>query len=193
MSNGSSNGRPSNRDPSRRAFLRTLGLALPAVALPGPGGRALAAPRPRSLTFRHTHTHERLCVIYHDGLGYRPAALDRIKRLLRDFRTEQIHPIDPALLDLLYALTVATPSQGCFEVISGYRSAATNAMLRRNSQGVAKRSLHMQGRAIDVRLSDLDTTALRKAALALKAGGVGYYRRSNFVHLDTGRPRSWTG
>jgi uncharacterized protein YcbK (DUF882 family) len=132
-------------------------------------------------------------VIYHDGLGYRPAALDRIKRLLRDFRTEQIHPIDPALLDLLYALTVATPSQGCFEVISGYRSAATNAMLRRNSQGVAKRSLHMQGRAIDVRLSDLDTTALRKAALALKAGGVGYYRRSNFVHLDTGRPRSWTG
>jgi uncharacterized protein YcbK (DUF882 family) len=191
MRNGASTGRPANRNPGRRAFLRTLGLALPAAALPGPWARALAAPRPRSLSFRHAHTQERLAIVYHDGDGYLPESLERINRLLRDFRTEQIHPIDPPLLDLLYAVTLATSSRGRFEVISGYRSPATNAMLRRNNPGVAKRSLHMQGRAIDVRLSDVDTRALRKAALALKAGGVGYYGRSNFVHLDTGRPRSW--
>ncbi len=186
-------GRPVHRAPGRRAFLRTLGLTLPAAALPGPWARALAAPRPRSLSFRHAHTGERLALVYHDGNAYLPGALERINRLLRDFRTEQVHPIDPALLDLLYALSLATASGGRFEVISGYRSPATNAMLRRTSSGVAKRSLHMQGKAIDVRLSDVDTTALRRAALALKAGGVGYYRRSDFVHLDTGRPRSWKG
>lgn len=184
-------GGPASRDPGRRGFLRTL--ALPAAALLAPWSRLLAAPGPRSLSFRHTHTRERLTVAYHDGERYLSEALKRINRLLRDFRTEQIHPIDPALLDLLYAVTLTTSSRGHFEVISGYRSATTNAMLRRASSGVARRSLHMQGKAIDVRLSDLDTTALCQAALALKAGGVGHYRRSDFVHLDTGRPRSWKG
>ncbi|MCZ7566575.1 MAG: DUF882 domain-containing protein [Burkholderiales bacterium] len=114
-----------------------------------------------------------------------------MQRLLRDFRTGEAHAIDVALLDTLHALCAACGGR-TFEIISGYRSPTTNAMLRRTSVGgVAKRSLHMDGRAIDVRLVGVDTARLRDAAKALGRGGVGYYRESDFVHLDTGRARSW--
>jgi uncharacterized protein YcbK (DUF882 family) len=110
---------------------------------------------------------------------------------LRDFRTEQVHNIDVALLDALHELYTVFDARGNFEVISGYRSPRTNAALRHVTSGVAENSLHIQGQAIDVRLTSAKTAALRDAAIALAAGGVGYYSKSNFVHIDTGAVRSW--
>jgi uncharacterized protein YcbK (DUF882 family) len=130
-------------------------------------------------------------VVYYSDGGYLPEALRQINHLLRDFRTEEIHVIDLNLLDTLHDLAASTGSGGVYDVISGYRSPATNAQLRKKSNGVAKRSLHMLGRAIDVRLADVDSKILRDAAIRLKKGGVGYYARSDFVHLDTGRFRTW--
>lgn len=122
---------------------------------------------------------------------YLPTALSAVSHLLRDFRTGDEHPIDPRLLDLLHALHVSIGSQRPFEIISGYRSPGTNAMLRTHGGGVASGSLHMQGRAIDLRVGDVPLASLRDAALALRRGGVGYYPTSNFVHVDTGRVRRW--
>jgi len=144
----------------------------------------------RFLAFHHTHTGERLRIAYFARGGHLPEALDRIAWLLRDFRTGEAHPIDPRLLDALHALGRAC-GKDTFEIISGYRSPQTNAMLRRTGGGVAKRSLHMDGRAIDVRLAGCDTARLRDAAIAHRGGGVGYYPESDFVHLDTGRFRTW--
>jgi uncharacterized protein YcbK (DUF882 family) len=110
---------------------------------------------------------------------------------LRDFRTDQSHDIDVALLDTLHELFATFDNRGNFEVISGYRSAHTNAALRHVTTGVAENSLHIHGRAIDVRLTSAKTSALRDAALGLARGGVGYYGKSNFVHLDTGAVRRW--
>lgn len=128
---------------------------------------------------------------YSSATGYLPDALAAVNHFLRDFRTGDEHPIDPSLLDLLHRLTGLTNSQRPFEVISGYRSPATNAMLRLRSEGVAGSSLHMVGQAIDIRLADVPLPTLRAAALSIKGGGVGYYPRSNFVHVDTGRVRLW--
>jgi uncharacterized protein YcbK (DUF882 family) len=116
-----------------------------------------------------------------------------VNRLLRDFRTGDVAPIDPALLDQVHALQQATGSSAQVEVISAFRSSRTNEALRGNGErsGVARRSLHLEGRAIDIRLADVPLARLRDAALAMGRGGVGYYPGSNFVHLDTGRPRSW--
>ena len=111
--------------------------------------------------------------------------------MLRDYRADVAHPIDPKLLDLLYQLQAKVDHQGEFHVISGYRSPATNAMLRKQSSGVAKHSYHVLGKAIDIRMPGFDTRQLRNAAIALKDGGVGYYASSNFVHVDTGRVRYW--
>ncbi len=145
----------------------------------------------RFLAFRHTHTGERLRIVYFARGGYRPEALGQIDWLLRDFRTGDTHTIDPRLLDTLHALCLSCGKE-TLEIISGYRSPQTNAMLRRTGGGgVAQRSLHMDGRAIDVRLAGCDTARLRDAAIALRRGGVGYYPKSDFVHLDTGRFRTW--
>ncbi|UCE32877.1 MAG: DUF882 domain-containing protein [Burkholderiales bacterium] len=148
------------------------------------------AAAPRTLSFYHTHTGERRVVEYYASGRYQPDALDELNRLLRDFRTGEAIEMDAKLFDLLYGVSLAV-GRGTFEIVSGYRSPKTNAMLRQRSGGVAKKSLHMQGRAIDVRLSGRDTRRMRDAAIALRAGGVGYYARSNFVHLDTGRVRRW--
>ncbi len=162
--------------------------AFGALALPiAPCARAAA---PRSLTFYHTHTGEGLRVVYFDAGAYVPGALASLNTLLRDFRTGDAHPIDPRLFDTLHALNLAC-GPGTFEIISGYRSPHTNALLHARSNGVATNSLHLQGRAIDVRLTGRDTRKLRDAAIALGAGGVGYYAASDFVHVDTGRPRTW--
>ncbi|MFU8895864.1 MAG: YcbK family protein [Gammaproteobacteria bacterium] len=152
---------------------------------------ALAARRPRALDFYHTHTGQRLRVTYAEGDLLIPGALEEINEFLRDFRSGEAHPMDPELLNILHQLQTATGGKGPYEIISAFRSPQTNNMLRANSDGVAQRSLHMEGRAMDVRLKGVETRKLRQAALALQAGGVGYYQRSDFIHVDTGRVRFW--
>jgi uncharacterized protein YcbK (DUF882 family) len=162
-----------------------------AVALSSTARRAAAIEPTHRLAFYHIHTGEKLAIVYRENGEVVPAALAEINRYLRDFRTEQVHDIDVALLDTLHALFTSFDHRGNFEVISGYRSPRTNAALRHATTGVAEHSLHIEGRAIDVRLTSAKTADLRTAALALKSGGVGYYPESNFVHVDTGSVRSW--
>jgi uncharacterized protein YcbK (DUF882 family) len=179
--------RPDTR-PARRRALQALGLALLSLALPySPAARAAA---PRSISLYHTHTGEQLSVVYFERGEYVGAALSELNRMLRDFRTGEACAIDAHLFDTLHALNLACGS-GRFEVISAFRSLRTNAMLRRHGDGVAAHSLHTAGRAIDVRLTGRDTQRLRDAAIALRTGGVGFYAASDFVHLDTGHPRTW--
>jgi len=174
---------------SRRDFLSALAAAVPLVAAPR---RLLAhSVATRALRFVHAHTGERLAVEYFGGGTYLGDALATVNRFLRDFRTGDVHAIDPGLLDLLYSLTTLTGTGRPFEVISGYRSPATNEMLRHQSDGVAGGSLHMRGQAIDVCLADVPVAKLRNAALAVRGGGVGYYPGPGFVHVDTGRVRAW--
>lgn len=179
-------------DISRRRFvIGTASVLTASMAAPVFTRPAYASVPARSLSFYHTHTGEKLTIDYHDGLAYIPDSLIEINRYLSDFRTGESHPIDPKLLDILHNLRKATDSNGVFEVISGYRSPKTNAKLRNKSNGVAKRSLHMQGKAIDIRLTGCDTQELHKACRSLAKGGVGYYQKSDFIHVDTGRVRYW--
>ena len=172
----------------RRRFL--VGSVSTAAALCAGRSRAAAVPAHR-LSFYHVHTAEKLTITYREHGVLIPQALTEINRYLRDFRNEQIHDIDVALLDALHDLYTTFDGRGNFEVISGYRSPQTNAALRNATSGVAEKSLHIQGRAVDVRLTSGKTAALRDAAVALKVGGVGYYPKSNFVHVDTGAFRTW--
>ena len=174
---------------SRRQFVATLAAALPVLGTPG---RLLAgATTSRALTFAHTHTGEHLAVEYFSGGTYVPDALAAVNHFLRDFRTGDVHTIDAGLLDLLHQLAGTTETSRPYQVISGYRSPATNEMLRHRSEGVAAGSLHMKGQAIDIRLADVPLASLHRAALAIRGGGVGYYPASDFVHVDTGRVRTW--
>jgi uncharacterized protein YcbK (DUF882 family) len=171
-----------------------LAVSLGAAAGLHPLARAVAAtatPPVHRLKFYHIHTGEKLDIAYRERGALIPGALTEVNRYLRDFRTEQVHDIDVPLLDVLHELFTTFDGRGNFEVISGYRSPHTNAVLRHVTTGVAENSLHIQGRAIDVRLTSAKTLALRDAALVLRRGGVGYYPESNFVHLDTGAFRSW--
>ncbi len=145
----------------------------------------------RRLSFYHTHTLERLDTVFFKDGEYIESALEEINRFLADFRTGDVAVIDPKLLDLIYEIRESLESDGTYEVISAYRSPKTNKMLRSSSRSVAKNSQHLLGTAIDVRLDDVPTKKLRDAALAMKKGGVGYHRISNFVHIDTGRVRRW--
>jgi uncharacterized protein YcbK (DUF882 family) len=173
---------------ARRRTLQALGLASLSLALPF--SRAAWAAVPRSISLYHTHTGERLNVVYFASGAYVGEAVAELNRMLRDFRTGEVCDIDVRLFDQLHALNLACGA-GRFEVISAFRSVRTNAMLHSRSDGVATNSLHTSGRAIDVRLTGLDTRRLRDAAIALGGGGVGFYAQSDFVHLDTGRPRTW--
>jgi uncharacterized protein YcbK (DUF882 family) len=150
-----------------------------------------SAREERVLSFVHTHTSERLTVPYFAGGSYLPEGLAELRSFLKDFRTGEEHAIDPGLFDILNDLRLATGTKGPFHVISGYRSRNTNEMLREHGGGVARGSMHLEGRAIDVRLSDKSSAVLRDAAIELQRGGVGYYRVSDFVHVDTGRIRRW--
>ena len=161
------------------------------MLLAGPCRARASLAAPRALSFDHLHTGEKLVVEYFDAGRYQPDALNAINHLLRDFRSGDVGNIDPALLDLLHGLAVRTGSQRAFQVISGYRSSATNETLHQRSSGVATGSLHMRGQAIDIRLADVQLPVLRDAALAMRGGGVGYYATSNFVHVDSGRVRAW--
>lgn len=178
----------------RRSLLRaTLGgmvslAAAPALAVPLPRKSAAGF---RSLSFRHLHTGETLTVPYRDSGRYSPDALAAVNNLMRDFRTGDVIGMDIGLLDILYRLRTTLDSTQPFEIISAYRSPKTNEYLAARSSGVAKRSYHMKGMAIDIRLPGRRLRDVRRAALDLRLGGVGYYPRSNFVHVDTGRVRFW--
>jgi uncharacterized protein YcbK (DUF882 family) len=152
---------------------------------------AFATGNQRQLDFYHTHTKESLAIVYHDGNDYIAAALEQINHFLSDFRTGAVHAIDPATLDILFTLRTELGGEDTFEIISAYRSPETNTMLRKQGRGVAKRSQHLEGKAIDVRLRGVHTARLRDAAIKLQLGGVGYYRESDFVHVDSGRVRTW--
>jgi uncharacterized protein YcbK (DUF882 family) len=150
-----------------------------------------ATPATHRLSLYHIHTAEKITIVYREHGTLIPGALDELNYFLRDFRTEQIHEIDVGLLDAVHEVYTAFERRGHFEVISGYRSPRTNAALRHVTTGVAEHSLHIEGRALDVRLTSAKTTAVRDSAIALARGGVGYYPESNFVHIDTGPVRTW--
>jgi uncharacterized protein YcbK (DUF882 family) len=176
---------------SRRNFLTSMAGVAMAVATPGVIASVAAPGRDRELSFYNTHTGEKLSATFWSDGNYLDDGIEQISWLLRDHRAGSASAMDPKLLDLLYELQAKVEHRGEFHVISGYRSPATNKMLSKRSSGVAKRSYHMLGQAIDVRLPGFDTRQLHKAAKSLKAGGVGYYSSSDFVHLDVGRVRYW--
>ena len=183
---------------SRRQLLKAGG------ALAGVSASALLLESARSagaggdgatkrIALFNLHTAEHLEVEFFRDGAYRSEALAAVEAILRDFRTGEQHPIDPHLLDYLAAVASTLNAAPSFEVISGYRSPHTNAALRNIGRGVAERSLHMEGRAVDVRMAHVECARLAAHAQELKRGGVGYYRGSNFVHLDTGSFRTWKG
>lgn len=178
---------------SRRNFLKTSLLTMGGCMFPctafGAIGRAVSPER--MLSLYNLHTGESLRTIYWNQGKYIHEALADINYILRDHRTGEIESIDKRLLDLLYAIGKRLKTQNSFQIISGYRSSSTNAILRERSGGVAKGSLHVQGKAVDIRVQGCELSSLRNTAIALKGGGVGYYARSNFVHVDVGRIRYW--
>ena len=187
---------------SRRRLLLTGGTLAGATAAFGLLPRAFAgagteagpgAESVRRLTLKNLHTPDVLDVVYRRGDQYVPEALAQVEVVLRDYRTGDRHPIDPHLLDILYEVAQSIGVDPVFSVISGYRSPQTNALLHERSAGVASHSLHMEGRAIDVRLTQVNCADLADKALGMQRGGVGYYHQSDFVHLDTGRVRTWRG
>lgn len=176
----------------RRGFLKhgllfsaALGFWHPTLAFAG------KAPIVRQMSLSNIHTGEKFKGEYwYDG-KYIPDAFGEIKTIMRDHRNNEIFPIDPRLIDVLFVLQNRLKNFTPFEVFSGYRSPATNAMLRRTTSGVARGSLHMQGQAVDVNQPGTRLSTLEKAAIKMKSGGVGFYPSSDFVHLDTGRTRNW--
>ena len=154
-------------------------------------GRAFAQDASRWIELHNINTRETLKVTFHDGKDFIPAAVAKLQHLLRDFRTGEEHEIDARLYLLLTDLAAKAVREPVYDLISGYRSPQTNEKLRAQGHAVAEHSLHREGRAMDVRLHDFPLDAFRDLALAAKRGGVGYYPRSNWVHVDTGRVRSW--
>jgi len=174
----------------RRGFL-AWGLATALMATPLPAWAGALGTGKRRLSLVNLHTGEKLTAAYWAGGKYQKGAIKEINYLLRDFRTGDIHPIDVHLLDLLHVLNQKVKARSPFQVISGYRSPATNAQLASHGRGVARRSYHMKGMAIDITLEDRRLKDLHRAALALEAGGVGYYPKPGFVHVDVGPVRTW--
>jgi len=168
--------------------LALVGLAATATVTPPSDVRAADA---RQLSFYHTHTQLSLDVFYYENGEYVDSALDEINRFLGDFRTGDIAEMDPRLLDLLHDVRNELGTDQTFEVISAYRSPKTNELLRSRSGGVARNSQHLLGNAIDVRLRGVPIEKLRDTALDMQRGGVGFYKQSDFVHMDTGRVRRW--
>ncbi len=183
------------KDASRRQFLK-LGLLVAAAGLlPSPARAALRdvmAPE-RVLALYNTHTGESIKTVYWAEGSYIPDALADINHILRDHRNDAIKDMSPALLDLLYSVNNAVDARQPFHIISGYRSPATNAMLAARSNGVAKHSMHLDGMATDIRVPGRELIQVRRAALMMQGGGVGYYPGSDFVHVDVGRVRQWQG
>jgi uncharacterized protein YcbK (DUF882 family) len=169
------------------------GLKLAPFAL-AQGKTVSETPLPeRAIELHNTHTSETVSVVYKRGAEFNARALASLRNVMRDHRNGESHEIDAVLYDQLYELALAAKCDPRFEIISGYRSPESNAKMASASRGVAKHSLHMEGRAIDVRLHGCACANLRDLALTAAKGGVGYYRRSDFVHVDTGRFRTWNG
>lgn len=183
----------SSCDTSRRKLL-AAGVAVSLCPLASVSaasrGRNIIYPD-RSLSLYNVHTGEKNNVVYWSEGKYVGSGLNEINWILRDFRTSEIKAIDPRLLNILYLLTRTLETEKPVLVLSGFRSKKTNDMLRKTTEGVAKRSFHMAGRAIDIRIPRVETSDIQRAALRLSGGGVGYYPRSNFVHLDSGPVRTW--
>jgi uncharacterized protein YcbK (DUF882 family) len=190
---------------NRRNFLQAAGGAAFNAALVGgvganlfvPAHATTAAPTTptsasaRQLAFVNTHTGDAFSDAYWVNGDYVPDAMAAINHVMRDHRSGETHAIDPRLLDQLHTLKGIVGASAPFQIISGYRSPATNAALHAASSGVASRSLHMDGRAIDIRVRGVELTSLRDAALGMRAGGVGFYPAPDFIHIDTGRVRRW--
>jgi uncharacterized protein YcbK (DUF882 family) len=187
-----------------RKFSRCLGVAGAILFLIAPSGvraqsRGASSPQSSSrevqehlLLLYNTHTAERIELVYRRGDQYIPDALAKLDYFLRDHRTGDVHHFDPRLYDILSDLTLAIGRPGGeIDIVCGYRTSTTNESLRAHTTGVAKNSLHIRAEAIDLRMPGIDTLKLRKAALALRRGGVGYYPHSDFIHVDTGRVRQW--
>jgi uncharacterized protein YcbK (DUF882 family) len=179
------------RNLSRRKFLK-LSMLAAAMPLPASASAWLAAPE-RRLSFHNLHTGESVNLPYWVQGEYVPESLTEINHVLRDFRNNQVAAIDTRLLDLLDRVKAELGTSKPFQVISGYRSPATNHLLSERSSGVAKHSLHMEGKAIDIRIPGIQLADVRQTGLKLQGGGVGYYPTSDFVHLDVGRVRTWAG
>jgi uncharacterized protein YcbK (DUF882 family) len=178
---------------SRRQFLKTLTYGSIALgSLPSLSHAAFTSFSSfKKIDLEHHHTGETLSVTYYENGSYQQDALESVNYLLRDYHNDLVHPIDPALLDYLHDVKLLLGVNRPFHIVSGYRSPATNSSLRRHSRGVAKHSLHMEGRAVDIRIEGVSVKTIRTAALSLERGGVGFYPRSNFIHLDTGDLRTW--
>lgn len=170
-----------------------LGLGLGIMGAAAFGARAGAAETARSISVTNIHTGEAVSATYWEAGAYIPEALNALNHVLRDHRTGAIHAMAPNLFDLMTQLRARLDSRGVIQVISGYRSPATNAVLHARSNGVAVHSLHMDGEAMDVRIEGIDLAHLRDAAWSLQGGGVGFYPQSRFVHMDVGRVRRWQG
>ena len=161
----------------------SCGLVKPALAMPNGGAHRIA--------FRNTHTGESFNGVYRVGNKYLPEAFDQISYVLRDSRNGETFPMDPRTIDIMYVVQRMLDTNEPFQILSGYRSPRTNAMLSRVSYGVARHSLHMTGQAIDIRMDRVSSNQIRNCAVDLHAGGVGYYPKSNFVHIDSGMFRTW--
>jgi len=171
-------------------WVTAVGVAAAAATVLGADSRGHAVPQ-RQLELTNLHGGDKVAVTFRDEHDISAQELAALRHLLRDYRRNEEHDMDFGLFMQLTDLARACGVPAKYEVISGYRSPATNGMLRAAGHNVAERSQHMEGRAIDVRLKDCPLDRLRDLALAAKRGGVGYYPRSNFVHVDTGRVRSW--
>jgi uncharacterized protein YcbK (DUF882 family) len=180
---------------SRRRFLKNMayGSLLTIAGTSSVSAAVKHFPSHKAIALQNIHTGDKLKLTYFERGRYIEDALDEISYVFRDYHNDSVHPIDPDLLDQLYdlRLSLGINKNKPFHIVSGYRSPVTNARMRKKHAGVAKHSLHMQGRAIDIQIDGVDTRVIRNAAIAMRRGGVGYYARSGFVHLDTGRFRTW--
>lgn len=179
------------RDGGRRRFLQAAAAAAVLGGFSAPAWAAPRVPHKRIVALHNLHTGENVSAVYWSEGRYQQDALRRINWLLRDHRTGDVHPIDPRLLDLLTSLRSHLNTREPVQVICGYRSPATNAMLEGTTEGVAHNSFHVHGKAIDIRVPGRRLAGVRQAAVKLRVGGVGYYPRSDFVHVDVGPVRHW--
>lgn len=176
---------------NRRRFLLTTGVATAGLIL-GPDLAMAAAKKDRLLMMTNPHTGEKIRTIYWTPVdGYIKESLASVSHFMRDFRQNQVKDIDPGLLDIVHAISLNIGTHRKFEVMSGYRSPKTNRMLSRRSRNVAKKSYHMRGKAMDFQVKNVSSKSLQRIALALKAGGVGYYPGARYIHVDTGNFRKW--
>ncbi|MCF4167465.1 DUF882 domain-containing protein [Zavarzinia compransoris] len=184
--------------PTTRRRLLGVGLGLAAATVAGgllkPADALAAIGGPRKLSLKNLNTGESFTSVYWRDGQYVGDALQKLNILLRDHRANEVHRIDPQLFDLLTLLSHRLETGGApVQIVSAYRAPRTNAKRASESRGVARNSFHIQGMALDIRMPERNLRGLYKTAVAMGEGGVGYYRRSNFVHVDTGPVRTWGG